>query len=206
MPKITEEKKQQRREEIMSSAFRCFASKGFSATTMRDIFEESGLSSGAVYSYFKNKEAIVYELCSRRTENYVDHLEKKVKDEDVEIGTLLADIIESYVGGFGDPTFDEKSKVNAQMWSEGVMKEEIREAANALFDRYVSALSLPISRAQSRNEIDPDLDATMVAEVMITMIFGLDLRKASKETFDIHGFAKVTRSLFSGHFNLKDSQ
>ena len=206
MPKITDEKKQQRREEIISSAFRCFATTGFSDTTMRDIFEESGLSSGAVYSYFENKEAIVYEICARRTENYVDYLEKKVKDENVEIGELLAEIIESYVGGFGDPTFDEKSKVNAQMWSMGVMKKEIREAANSLFDRYVKALSLPISRAQKRREIDPDLEPTMIAEVMITMIFGLDLRKASQDTFDVQGFAKVTRSLFSGHFNLKDSQ
>ncbi len=205
MPKISEEKKKARREEIISSAFRCFATKGFAETTMRDIFNASGLSSGAVYSYFENKEAIVYELCARRTEDYVEHLERRTK-EDVEIGTLLSEIIESYTRGFGEEMFDQKSKVNAQMWSAGIMRKELREAGNVLFERYVQALSDPISRAQDRKEIDPDLAPKMVAEVMITMIFGLDLRRASQEDFDVKAFAKVTRSLFLGQFNLKDNK
>ncbi len=203
MPKITDEKKQQRRDEIISSSFRCFAKKGFLETTMRDIFEESGLSSGAVYSYFENKEAIVNALCAQRTEDYINHLEQKIRDVDTDIGELLAKIIESYVGGFGNSNFDEKSRVNAQMWSMVVIKEEVRKNMLSLFDRYVKALTIPIKRAQERNEIDQSLDSKMIAEVMITMIFGLDLRKTSQETFDIHGFAKVTRSLFSGNFILK---
>jgi AcrR family transcriptional regulator len=59
MPKVTEAHRQARRSEIAAAAIRCFARTGFQATSMADIIAESGLSAGAIYGHYKNKEELI---------------------------------------------------------------------------------------------------------------------------------------------------
>lgn len=59
MPKVSEEHRKQRRNEIARAALRCFADKGFAATSMTDIIAESGLSAGAIYGHFASKEELI---------------------------------------------------------------------------------------------------------------------------------------------------
>ncbi|MCK4268613.1 MAG: TetR/AcrR family transcriptional regulator, partial [Actinomycetia bacterium] len=58
-PKVDRGYKEARKSQIINAAGQCFSQKGFHNTTMKDIFEVSGLSSGAVYNYFESKEEIV---------------------------------------------------------------------------------------------------------------------------------------------------
>lgn len=60
MPKISEEKRERRRTEILKAARRCFLRDGLHVTTMAQIIKESGLSAGAVYRYFPSKEALIF--------------------------------------------------------------------------------------------------------------------------------------------------
>lgn len=43
---------QQRREEIIRAAHKCFITRGFHATGMADIAREFGMSAGHIYNYF----------------------------------------------------------------------------------------------------------------------------------------------------------
>jgi AcrR family transcriptional regulator len=45
----------------MHAAMRCFARKGFRGTSMSEIIEESGVSTGTVYWYFKSKNDLIRE-------------------------------------------------------------------------------------------------------------------------------------------------
>lgn len=54
--------KDQRREQILSSALRLFATKGLAATKISDIAGAAGMSLGLVYHYYNSKEAIFTEL------------------------------------------------------------------------------------------------------------------------------------------------
>ena len=56
---------QQRREEIINAAHKCFIAKGFHATGMADIAREFGMSAGHIYNYFPSKTAIIEEVISR---------------------------------------------------------------------------------------------------------------------------------------------
>ncbi|GAB0103353.1 TetR/AcrR family transcriptional regulator [Nocardia sp. JMUB6875] len=62
MPRVSEEHLERRRQQILDAAQTCFARKGLHATTMQDVFAESGLSAGAVYRYFKSKDDIIAAL------------------------------------------------------------------------------------------------------------------------------------------------
>ncbi|TDC51830.1 TetR/AcrR family transcriptional regulator [Actinomadura sp. KC345] len=59
MPRVSEEHLERRRRQIVDAARACFIRKGVHATSMQDIFAESGLSAGAVYRYFRSKNEII---------------------------------------------------------------------------------------------------------------------------------------------------
>ncbi len=59
MPKVPDSHRQERRDQILRAAWRCYERQGFQRTSVRDICEEADLSIGAVYSYFDGKEEIL---------------------------------------------------------------------------------------------------------------------------------------------------
>jgi AcrR family transcriptional regulator len=52
---------------LLVAAAKMFSQKGYSATSIKDITSEAGLSVGSFYSYFENKEAIVDKLYDSMT-------------------------------------------------------------------------------------------------------------------------------------------
>ncbi|HEX7079007.1 MAG TPA: TetR/AcrR family transcriptional regulator [Candidatus Eisenbacteria bacterium] len=59
-------KRARRREEILHAALRAFRDRGYHATTLEDIAERLGVRKTALYHYFPDKEAILYE-CHRES-------------------------------------------------------------------------------------------------------------------------------------------
>ena len=62
MPLVSANHKEERRAQIVEAALAAFTRRGFADTSMRDILAESGLSAGAVYSYFPSKDDLVLHL------------------------------------------------------------------------------------------------------------------------------------------------
>jgi TetR/AcrR family transcriptional regulator, transcriptional repressor of aconitase len=58
MPKVSDEHKSRRREQILDGARRCFARHGYEGATVARLEEETSLSRGAIFNYFPSKEAI----------------------------------------------------------------------------------------------------------------------------------------------------
>jgi len=53
---------QMRREQLMRAAQTLFARKGYRATTTEEIARKAGLTKGALYFHFSNKEDVLFEL------------------------------------------------------------------------------------------------------------------------------------------------
>jgi len=70
-PKMPAEK---RREQILYAALKLIAKKGFRATTTEEIAAKAGLTKGAVYFHFKNKEEVLYQLLKTILEDLEKHL------------------------------------------------------------------------------------------------------------------------------------
>jgi AcrR family transcriptional regulator len=62
MPKVTEAHKVLRREQILEGARRCFARHGYEGATVARLEDEIGLSRGAIFNYYANKDALFIEL------------------------------------------------------------------------------------------------------------------------------------------------
>ena len=65
MPKISEEAKAERIEQILAGARRCFARHGYEGATVVRLEREIGLSRGAIFNWFPKKEDIFLELATR---------------------------------------------------------------------------------------------------------------------------------------------
>ena len=72
MPKVSAEHKEARREQILAGAQRAFARLGYEGATVARLEEETGLSRGAIFNYFENKEALFVELVRRSSDRFVE--------------------------------------------------------------------------------------------------------------------------------------
>ncbi len=72
MPKVSEEHKERRREQILEGARRCFARYGYEGATVARLEQEIGLSRGAIFSYFPNKAALFVELAVETSRRVTD--------------------------------------------------------------------------------------------------------------------------------------
>src|SRR5215216_7875351 len=72
MPKVSDEHRQRRRAEILDAARRCFAQHGYEGATVARLEEETGLSRGAIFNYFENKEALFVSLVRRSSDRFVE--------------------------------------------------------------------------------------------------------------------------------------
>ena len=82
MPKLAPKTQHARREHILDAAERCFIGKGFHHATMDDICREAQVSSGALYTYFVSKEALIIGLCEREKDRFGKELAKMTEATD----------------------------------------------------------------------------------------------------------------------------
>ena len=72
MPKVSEEHREARREQILAGAQRAFARHGYEGATVNRLEEETGLSRGAIFNYYESKQALFLALVRRSSDRFVD--------------------------------------------------------------------------------------------------------------------------------------
>ena len=95
MPKVTQQHRDARREQILAAARRCFLRDGFHATSMQDLFAESGLSSGAVYGYFASKDDVIVAIAEENMRGVTEMITAAATQHPGRpAGAVLADIMD----------------------------------------------------------------------------------------------------------------
>ncbi len=77
-PNVAEERKSQ----ILNAAEEVFTKKGFDEARMDDIAEQTGLSKGTLYLYFKSKEDLIFAILDRMFQIEFKQLDGLKLDED----------------------------------------------------------------------------------------------------------------------------
>jgi AcrR family transcriptional regulator len=70
-----------RRDQIIAAAMRLFAQKGYHATSMQEIAENSGLAKGSLYNYFKSKDEIAMSIFSYYYDLLFDKISQVAEDD-----------------------------------------------------------------------------------------------------------------------------
>lgn len=67
--------KEARKDNIIDSALKVFAEKGFADATMTDIAKKAGVSTPALYEYFKTKEDLLFAIPEKFMDEPIRHME-----------------------------------------------------------------------------------------------------------------------------------
>ncbi|WP_417219441.1 TetR/AcrR family transcriptional regulator [Arthrobacter sp.] len=187
MPKVTEEHRKARRLEISQAALRCFARKGFQATSMAEIIAESGLSAGAIYGNFKNKEELIGEAVREVTAFHAGRVAAPRED-----GTLPPprEVVERFVGVLGEHFTDFGLLV--QIWAEVVTDSSFQHTASTVaaglrgvFEGYADTW---LRRPGARVEGDIGVLARRYGAVMLGVCQGFIVQSALFRDFDAENY------------------
>jgi AcrR family transcriptional regulator len=186
MPKVAREHLEARRQQIIDAAYRCFASKGFHQTTMRDIYEEANLSPGAIYHYFASKDEIIQASFEFDYERSLD-LFNAAKESDDPL-TALNEILEFLFRGLEGAAKLGAGRVNVQGWGEALVNPRLLETIQRVFGSYLEAVTQIVRRAQESGQIDRSLDPRAVSQILLSLYCGLELQKALGLELDVGAY------------------
>ena len=114
---------------ILDAAAKCFARKGFSATTLAEIGKELGLRKSIVHYYFASKAALIHEVQSYTYHRYLDRLREAIKNGDGSVAQTtdalraLWDAVQNNKTGTG---------LNIEVWSAARRDVELKRRAAGL--------------------------------------------------------------------------
>ncbi|MCV4230875.1 TetR/AcrR family transcriptional regulator [Virgibacillus sp. LDC1] len=84
---------QQKKDAIIHAALKLFKEKGFVHVSIKDIAEESGVSSVSLYNYFGSKEGVVKECANVLMQNTI-HMAKELLKQNIEFKDKLSQVLE----------------------------------------------------------------------------------------------------------------
>jgi AcrR family transcriptional regulator len=183
MPKVSEQHREARRDQIIDAAISCIAKKGFHRTSMADIIAESGLSAGAIYLQFAGKEDIALAVGKRILGNRI-----------TEISTLLAtgtlpppsDVLRLMMTGLTQEIHDVRLLV--QLWGEAVTSDHVSRMVGPIFADVQGIMQPYLARwAHQHRGLGPKAAETWargLVPVMLGLGQGFILQSALVPEFD----------------------
>lgn len=181
---------EQRRRHIMAAAEACFARAGFHKTSMQEICAEAEMSPGALYRYFKSKEAIIEAIC----------LEERLRCHGtMEVLEADGDFTETFVGMamayFGQMQRPGATPMMLEVFAEGLRNSAVGQ--NFLENERMvrEQIGQFVRRAAEKGEIDPSVDIEAALGFMMALGEGIVMRSAIDPALEpkrIHGMLAAT--------------
>ncbi len=170
MPRVSKEYREARRDEIARAAVRCLERKGVRDTSIADIVEESGLSTGAIYSHFSNKAELARYVVGRFLLPRIDELEA---------GGLRGDLVTPREVLHRMLTAITKTGLSPalilQFWAEAMVDAELRATMLGTVARLRTSLATavtPWARQQPEGETDASALAGDIARSIAALAQG----------------------------------
>jgi TetR/AcrR family transcriptional regulator, transcriptional repressor of aconitase len=177
MPKVTNEYRDARRDEILSAARRCFLRDGFHATSMQDLFAEAGLSSGAVYRYFASKDDVITAIAEENMRDVVTMIHDMASSQpDRPVGTVLADIFSMVQANDAQ---DGLAGLALLTWSETLRNPVLADRFADLFAQMRADLTEVVRENQRAGNLPRQVPAESLATVLISIVPGYILQLAT---------------------------
>lgn len=157
MPRVSNAYREARRDEIARAALRCLERSGVRDTSIADIVQESGLSTGAIYSHFTNKAELARYIAGRFLLPRVDAL-----DAAGARGELIAprDALRGMLGAFADAALS--PSLVLQFWGEAMVEPGVRDEMLRTAGHLRSSLATAIT-PWARERVASDDEAAALA-------------------------------------------
>jgi AcrR family transcriptional regulator len=173
MPRITDEHRQARRNQILEAARACLHDHGLEAVSMEMIIARSGLSTGAVYGYFKGKDEIINAAVTEGTAEIATYLVPLLSTpEPPPLPELMRQVLD-VIADFGDrkPGLD-LLVVALHGWSHSQSDPDLKSVARTNYRALRDLFAQAVRRGQAAGTFAPDADADAMAELLTSVALG----------------------------------
>jgi AcrR family transcriptional regulator len=185
MPKVSDEHRERRRHQILDAAVACFDRCGLHAATTDDIVAEAGLSTGAIYRYFKSKDAIIEAIAAERHARERSLLADALAGDDPRAS--LRSFLERYFDWLADPDEQRRRRVNVYVWAEALHNPRLAgvvASGLAPIDESVRA----VRAAVGSGALPPTVDAEPFVRCVLALLQGFVLQRSWDPTVDLERY------------------
>ena len=197
MPKITDERREARREQILEAARACLQEHGLEAVSMEMIIARSGLSTGAVYGYFKGKDEIISAVVTDGTAAMGRQLIPILNNPEPPPLPELVDQLLRTIADFGQHKHDDIDRllVSLHGWSHSQSDPALQATTRAAYRSQRELLADAVRRWQAAGTLDPAADPEGVAQLLQSIILGFAAQRALAGDADVQAHASALQAL-----------
>lgn len=198
MPKISEEQRQARRDQILAATWRCFSRRGIHATSMPEIIREADLSAGAVYLYYKSKDDLILAAIS----TYMNQLRNLLlpllaRPEPLPPLDFIRGIT-SVIARFTNRSGLNLNAIILICWSEAQTNSKVRELINDFQLNYRAALTRIIRQWQERNDLARRGNPADIAKAIHSLFLGFIVQSALLGDLDPRTITRGMQGILRG--------
>ncbi|SFE19351.1 transcriptional regulator, TetR family [Actinacidiphila alni] len=202
MPRLTPERREAKRAEIVAAARRCFSRDGFHQTSMPDIAAEAGVSAGAPYRYFAGKDEIILAIAGDAFRLVFAPIQELAAASaapsvaDLVTASLQALSAETVTDAAGhDVPVEELLRCAVQTWSELLRNDTAQAHALDGFESVRGSIADALRRGQAAGTVAPAVDPERGARVVMGLLHGFLLQRVAFGLTDTAAFTGDIRTL-----------
>ncbi|HVF18670.1 MAG TPA: helix-turn-helix domain-containing protein [Mycobacteriales bacterium] len=163
MPRVSQDHLDARRREILDGARRCFAHNGYEGATVRLLESETGLSRGAIFHHFRDKESLFLAVA---------------EDDAVEMAAVVAEHglvqVMRDLRGRDSAWLSTQLEVARRMRTDPVFRERWQARARTLS----TAARERLERGRDNGVVRSDVDVDVLVSFLSLLLDGLVLHRA----------------------------
>ena len=156
---------------ILEKVVPLFNKKGFHGTSMADITDATGLTKGAIYGNFKNKEELAIEAFNIAVRKIIGIISKKVNAEQNSIDKLKA-----MTSSYRNYIHNSKDMGGCAIVNKGMnthfQQEELGKRVKHVVIKLIKNIETIISEGVQNKEINPDVNANQLAYRIYSILNG----------------------------------
>jgi AcrR family transcriptional regulator len=196
MPRITDERRDARREQVLEAARACLQEHGLEAVSMEMIIARSGLSTGAVYGYFKGKDQLISAVVTEGTAAMAEDLAPVLRNpEPPPLPEFVSQVLRT-VDRFGRHKGDiDRLLVSLHGWSHSQSDPELRAATRASYSNLRKLFRDVVTRWQAAGTLDAAADPEAVAGLLTSITLGFVAQRALAGSASVSGHVAALEAL-----------
>ena len=178
MTKVTQAHLDARREEILAAGVKIFARKGMQSATMAEIAEEAGISAGAIYRYFANKEDLAA-FCMGQSGEQVTSAWRQLKEQSGDPRTVFEAMARESFEEINAPDAANESYLmfESQLAAARAGDSRLLTESRRSHQLIVDGLAEAIAKMQEADQFPPSLNAQQLAAALLSFYYGARLTK-----------------------------
>ena len=196
MPRLDDAQMAARREEIIDATFNCLIEFGVANTSIQTICKEAGISSGAIYVHFKNKEAVIAGVLEQQSRRWLMSMSEKPAHASVDVAAAF---LKEMKGIRALTTSTQIGRANIELMLMGMNSPELKPSLVHSFDAMRQAVVDGLGKQTGMT--GPAFDATVeiISGITVATFLQLQLGMDVKLGERANAIRQAVGALMHGH-------